>query len=311
MLREMGGEGVAVFDCDHAVAELYASGKLSRDLTAAFGSEVLDAQGAVNKEFLRQIICTDPAGKAQLEELVHPKLIQQCIRAQAEARQSGACHTFLADMPLYFESKSMDMPVDKVCTVALTRESQLARLQKRNGFSTEVAEGIINAQMGMQEKVDLADYVLWNEGSEEQLRAQVECLYRVEMEHEAKLMRARSLVVDMNELRAKSFQELQKMATGMSARGVSSNMTRRQIVAGLAHAYLAEGSQVIVTGIIDYSKYSKQYMLRDAASSFRPGEDDVALPADLMEQHSLRLGNMVKVKVRSTKRDQLVAAEVV
>ena len=44
MLAEMGGDGVELFDCDNAVAELQRNGRLSRDLVAAFGAEALDEQ---------------------------------------------------------------------------------------------------------------------------------------------------------------------------------------------------------------------------------------------------------------------------
>ena len=309
----MGGEGVVVFDCDAAVAELHESGKLSRDLVAAFGPDALDAQGAVNKDFLRHIICTDPDGRARLEGLIHPKLAQLCIKAQAEARQSGKCHTFLADIPLYFESKNENLPVDKVCTVALTPETQLRRLMERSGFSREVAEGMMRAQAPTQEKIDGADCVFWNEGAPELLREQVAHFFRAELENDAKAMRAQSVVVDVNELRAKPFHELQKMATGLSAKGLASNMTRRQIVAGLARVYLAEGNQVFVTGVIDQNRFPRQLVLRDASVSFRPGEDDVVMPADLMERFRLRVGNQVKVRLRvPSKREQpLMAAQVV
>ena len=316
LLREMGGEGVVVFDYDEAVAGLYASGKVSRDLVTEFGQEALDAQGAVNKDFLRQIVCHDPAGRAKLEELIHPKLAAQCIKAQAEARQSGKCHTFVADIPLYFEGKLKGkddgLTADKVCTVALTPETQLRRLMERNGFPQELAEGIMAAQAPTQEKIDGADCVFWNEGSPELLREQVQHFFRSELEKEAKAMRAQSVVIDLNELRAKPFHELQKMATALSAKGLTSNMNRRQIVAGLARVYLAEGNQVYVTGIIDQNRYPRQLMLRDAAVSFRPGEDDVVLPPELMERYHLRPGNKVKVKLRvPTKREQpLMAAQV-
>ena len=313
MLQEMGGKGVVLFDSDRAVAELHASGKLSRDLVAAFGPDALDAKGVVNKDFLRNIVCSDPNGRAQLEGIIHPKLAQMCIKAQADARQSGACHTFLADIPLYFESKEIEIPVDKVCTVAITRETQLKRLMERNGFSQDVAEGMMNAQGNVQEKIDLADCVFWNEGTVEQLRAQVELFYQAEIERDAKALHAQSVVVDINELRTKTFAELQKMATGLSAKGLSSNMNRRQIVAGLARVYLAEGNQVFVSGVIDSNRHPKQYMLRDAACSFRPGEDDVIIPMELMDRYKLRMGNMVKVKIRpGAKREQpLMASDVV
>ena len=314
MLRDMGGEGVVVFDCDAAVAELHASGKLSRDLVAAFGPEALDAQGAVNKDFLRHIVCTNPEGRARLEEIIHPKLTQQCLKAQAEARQSGKVHTFLADIPLYFESKNAAFPADKICTVALTPATQRQRLMARDNVPAEVAEGFMRAQAPTDEKIAGAHCVFWNEGTPEQLRAQVECFFRAELEHDAKAMQAQAVVVDMNELGSKPFHELQKMATGLSAKGLSSNMTRRQIVAGLARVYLSEGNQVFASGVIDANRYPKQLVLRSAAYSFRPGEDDVLLPHDLIERHSLRPGNMIKVRLRASGRrseGMLTAAEVV
>ena len=309
LLREMGGEGVTVFDCDAAVAELHASGKLADALVAEFGPEALDAQGASNKDFLRRIVCTDPAGKAKLEALIHPELAQQCARALTEARESGRVHTFLAEIPLYFEC-GFEMPrADKVCTVALMPGTQLKRLQERNRFSPEVAEALVQAQSPAQEKMDKADCVFWNEGSPEQLRAQVEIFYRAEIEREARAMRAMSVVVDLNKLRAKPFHELQKMATEQAARGTSGNMTRRQIVAGLAKAYLAEGNRVFATGIIENTR--GKLMLRDEASSFRHGEDDIVLPRDLAERYNLRPGNKLKVRLSNKNRFELTADEVV
>ena len=310
MLREMGGEGVAVFDYDRAVAELHASGCMMEELTAAFGEHVKDAQGAVNKDYLRHIVCNDPDGKARLEAIIHPRLTKQCLDAIATAQQSGRCHTFVLDIALYFESRQDELPVDKVCTVALTQETQLHRLIKRNAYSTEVAEGLIRVQGDMQQKVDAADYVFWNEGTPEQLRRQVECFFHAEMEKEVKALRAQSLVLDINKLRTLSFQDLQKEAVNMAARGVTSNMNRRQLIAGIAQVCVAEGGQVYVSGIIDLNKATKQYVLRDSELSFRPGEDDVLMPPNLMEQYQLRMGNQVRVKVRATKRHELIAGEV-
>ena len=305
---------MAVYDCDNAVAELYESGRLSRDLVSAFGPEALNPEGAVNKDFLRHIVCTDPAGRAQLEEIVHPKLMQQCIKAIAEMRQSKNCHTFIVDIPLYFESKSEVAPADFVCTVAVSRDTQLRRLTQRDTHLTpEAAEQLIDTQMPAQDKINRSDYVFWNEGSPDMLHRQVECFFRAELEPELKMLRARAVIVEMDDLRAKGFQELQKMATELSARGLSANMTRRQLIAGLTRAYIAEGNQVFACGVIDQNRYPKQYVLRDAAQSFRPGEDDILLPPELMDAHHLRMGNCVKVKVRvSPKKDHaLIAAEVV
>ena len=312
MLREMCGEGLAVFDSDTAVSELYNGGKVSRDLVSIFGPDVLNEQGGVNRDFLRKVVRNDPQGRLRLEEVVHPVLAQSCIQAQAEARKSGEIHTFLADIPLYFESKVAHVEADRVCTVALSREGQIKRLMERDACSREMAEAMLAAQAPTQEKIDGADYVFWNEGDEELLRAQVQMFYRAEIEREAKTHRAQAIVVDMNELRRVEFFDLQQKAENLSTRGLSSDMNRRQLIAALVRTYLFEGSRVQVTGVIDTNRYPNQFVLRDAENNFRPGEDDILFPGELMRRYDLRVGNEVRVQLRpSPRREQpLMAGEV-
>ncbi len=312
MLQEMCGEGLVVFDCDKVVSELYSGGGLSRDLVSTFGAGVLDEQGQVDRDFLRNIVSNDPQGRRRLEEVVHPVLAEMCIQAQAEARESGKAHTFLADIPLYFESEMAHVPVDKVCTVALSRAEQIRRLVERSGCSREMAEGMLAAQAPTQEKIDGADYVFWNDGSEEILWTQVQMFYRAEIEREAKIHRAQSIVVDMNELRRSEFFELQQKAEDLSTKDLGIDMNRRQLIAALVRAYLLEGSGVQVTGVIDTSRYPNQYILRDAENNFRPGEDDICFPGELMRCYNLRVGNEVRVQLKlGQKREpSLVASEV-
>ena len=314
MLQEMCGQGMVLFDCDRAVAELYKSGKLARDLVSAFGSEALNEQGAVNRNFLRNIVTSDPQGRTKLEELVHPKLAQMCTQAQADARQSGKVHTFIADIPLYFESKSgVNVMADKVCTVALTPETQLRRLMERSGYSREVAQGMVDAQISTEEKIAGADCVFWNEGSIDQLREQVHLFYRQEIEKDAKAYIAATVEVDLNALQTLSFPELQKKAEGLSARWLTGDHTRRQLVSGLVRTYSTEGNQVYATGIIDRGRFPKQGMLRYPSYSFRPGEDDVLISSELMGRYDLRYGNQVKVRLRGQQRweQPLQATEIV
>ena len=296
MLREMGGEGVELFDCDAAVAELQQTGKLSRDLVTAFGSEALCDNGSVNKDFLRNIVQTDPEGRDKLNNVVHPKLGQMCLHAQAEARRRGDVHTFLVDIPLYFESP-VEFGADIVCVVAATTETQIARMATRDGFNRSQAEAMIAAQMPTQAKIDRANLVFWNEGSEEMLRSQVELFYITELAAEAKAMHARSVVINLNELRALPLNELQRIATTTARRGTDT-LPRPQLVAELAYTYLSEGSQVEVSGILEFGR-DNMVFLRDEARSFRPGDDDPRIPQELIRKYELRPGNRVKVKLRA------------
>ena len=295
MLQELGGAGVELFDCDAAVEDLQQQGKLSRDLVTVFGTEALCDDGKVNKDFLRRIVQNDPDGREKLNNLVHPKLAQMCLEAQAAARQRGDVHCFLVDIPLYFESP-VEFNADVVCVVAVTPETQISRMASRDGFDREQAVAMLNAQMPTQTKIDRGNLVFWNEGSPEVLRKQVELFYNTEQAAEAKAMHARSVMVNLNELRALPLNELQKLASTAARRGTES-LPRPQLVAELARTYLAEGSQVVVSGVLESGK-DNMVFLRDEARSFRPGDDDPRMPQDLIRKHELRPGNLVRVKLR-------------
>lgn len=302
MIRELGGEGgVALFDCDAAVHQLQKAGRFSRDLVSAFGPDALDAEGAVNKDFLRDIVRNDPEKRHTLDEIVHPKLAQMCLEAQAAARKSGKVHTFLVDIPLYFESP-VEFGADIVCVVAASAETQIARMATRDGFTREEAEAMIAAQMPTQAKIDKANVVFWNESSPESLRRQVELFYNTNLASDAKAVLARSLVINLNELRAKPLNELQQIAIAAARRGAET-LPRPELVAELVKNYLQEGSTVLLTGVLEIGA-DNQPMLRDPARSFRPGADDVRLAPEIMKRYGLRPGNLVKVQLRPSRGKQ-------
>lgn len=300
-LAELGGKGTELFDCDAAVAELQRTGRVSRDLVSAFGADALDAEGNVNKDFLRDIVKNDAEGRATLDGIVHPKLAQMCREAQAEARRRGDVHTFLVDIPLYFESP-VEFGADVVCTVAVSADTQAARLMARDGVSEADARAMMAAQMPTQEKIDKAGVVFWNEGSAELLKQQVEMFYATELAAEAKAMQARSVVIDLNELRRKPLGELQTMARENARKGADA-LPRPELLADLALGFLQEGNQVVVSSVLELGK-DNVATLRDPARSFRPGADDARLPGDLVRRYGLRPGNALKAKLRAPRGKQ-------
>ena len=268
---------------------------------AAFGADALDSQGCVNKDYLREIVRHDADGRNKLNEIIHPKLAQMSLDAQSEARKRGDIHTFLLDIPLYFESP-VEFGADHVCVVAVSEETQISRMAERDGFDRNVAQAMIAAQMPTQQKVDKADTVFWNEGSPEQLRRQIQMFYETHLAAEAKATQARSVIIDLNELRAKPLNELQVLASTTAKRGTDT-LPRPELVAELVRAYLQAGSGVVLTGVLEIGK-DNQPLLRDPARSFRPGADDVRIAPELVKQYRLRPGNLVKVKLRPAKGKQ-------
>lgn len=309
MLRSLGGDGVAVFDCDRAVAEMEEQGLVSGELVSLFGNDVLDREGRINKDFLREIVRKDPEGRARMESVFHPRLAQMCRAALDEARSGDSVHTFVADVPLYFESKEK-FPADIVCVVATTEASQMSRMAERDGFSPDVAQEMAAAQMPTEQKMSLADVVFWNDGCRETLEAQIRLFYEARLAGEARAMRARKTVIDVNALRNKELNELQQMATALPRRGVV-GLARAELVSALMRYHLSEGATVVVSGILEFLPRERSAVLRDPARSFRCGADDIYVGQDMISRYDLRPGNALKVKVgfpRGGKADRYLAA---
>ena len=313
LLKEFGEEGVECFDCDAAVAELQQIGRLSRDLVAAFGPHALDEKGQVNKAFLRELVQNDPEKREELNHLIHPKLAEMFREAQATARQRGDVHTFLLDIPLYYESPVVFGDEHTiVCVTAVSPETQVARLMKRDGIGKREAKAFIAAQMTTQEKIDRANVVFWNEGSPDYLKRQVELFYATELASEANAMHARHIVIDLNELRVKPLNELQRLAVA-KGRKASQSKPRPELVAELARTYLSEGSQVFASGVLEIGRDNVAF-LRDPARSFRPSVDDPVVPHSLVQKYGLRVGNSVKARlqlVHDRVPERSVVAEVI
>ena len=295
LLTTLGGKGMEIFDCDGAVEELQRTGKLSRDLVSAFGPDALDARGSVNKELLRDLVRHDPEARRKLEEITHPKVARLCMEAVAEARQREDVHTFLVDIPLYYESR-VEWGADLVCVVATTPQTQVERMMQRDGCSREEAEEMLAVQMPTQDKIDKADVVFWNEGNRERLEAQVQAFFASELADEARAVQARATVVDLNELRQRPLHELQHLAATLPKRGISS-LARPELVAELVRFYLSQGNQVHVSGVLELGR-DNMAMLRDATRSFRPSADDIYIPQELIRRYDLRPGNLVRVALR-------------
>ena len=309
LLQELGGEDMCVFDSDRVVAELLDGGTLSAALAETFGAEVVDADGKVNKAFLRGIVAHDEEGRAKLNALIHPMVAERFRAAKIQANNSGKYHTLLADIPLYYETAE-SFRCDTVCTVATTEEQQIQRLATRNALPEEEARALIAAQLSTEEKMERADVVLRNTGSPELLRSQVELFYNAYLAEEVKAFRARNLVFNVNELRELPLNDLRKLAAEIPGKDLR-DLTRAGLINALMHHYLAQGSKVIISGVLEYVPMGDFFLLKDPARSFKSGSDDVYVPTDLIKNFSLRAGNMLKVMLRrpsGIKKDRYLAA---
>ena len=167
--RLMAEAGAEVVDADDVVRSLHApGGAAAREVARTFGSEYLAADGSTDRPRLAGLVFADAAARRRLEEFVHP-LVRSALLAWKNAPPSGA-RVRAAQIPLLFESE-WRRDWDLAVTVETSDpEVRLARLASR-GLSREEALARIASQLPASRREALADVVIRNDGSVEDLRA--------------------------------------------------------------------------------------------------------------------------------------------
>lgn len=174
MLAELGAW---VVDTDAISRELTAAGGAAIPAIAEqFGPAYIDADGALDRARMRDLVFRDPAARRRLEQLLHPLIGAETVRRAALA-QPGQPVVF--DVPLLVESGRWRTLVDRILVVDCRPETQVERVTRRSGLQPEQVERIIAQQATRAQRLAAADAVLCNDGvTLEQLREDVATLWR-------------------------------------------------------------------------------------------------------------------------------------
>jgi dephospho-CoA kinase len=172
--RRFAALGASVIDADDVARELVQPGTPAlADIAAAFGAQMLDANGSLERTEMRALIFGDAEARRRLEAILHPR-----VRAEMLARTDAANGPYaLLVIPLLVETAGYDW-VDRVVVVDLPRELQLARAIARDRMAPSLAEAMIDAQASREQRLAAADDVIDNGGTPDALDAQVVALHR-------------------------------------------------------------------------------------------------------------------------------------
>ncbi|HEV2413652.1 MAG TPA: dephospho-CoA kinase [Candidatus Dormibacteraeota bacterium] len=168
MFRDLGA---VIVDADEATHAVYSPGTRGFDeIVEAFGAEYV-RDGEVDRKKLGELVFHDAAARQRLNAIVHPLVREWMAERTVEAAEGGA-DVIMQDVPLLFENGLQGLYSATVLVYA-PRDLQLRRLVGR-GVPRERAEGMLAAQMPIDEKRRLADFVIDNGGSTERTRREVE-----------------------------------------------------------------------------------------------------------------------------------------
>jgi dephospho-CoA kinase len=165
--------GVKVVDSDVLARTVVEKGRpaLSK-VRERFGDGVINDDGTLCREKLRDIVFRDGKALTDLNAIVHPAVYAEMAREIEAYRKDPGDTILMLDIPLLFESGGEKI-VDRVVVVWVDRETQLQRLMARDGFSREAAVNRIEKQMDLDEKKRRADFVIDNTGTLEDLERRV------------------------------------------------------------------------------------------------------------------------------------------
>ena len=172
--------GATVIDTDIIAREVVAPDQPGlAEIVAAFGSGILQADGALDRSALRQRVFSDPARRQRLESILHP-LIRAATLAKADRTASDSSYQIFV-VPLLAETDFSTL-VDRVLVVDCPTELQHARLLARDKESAAGADALIAAQISREDRLAIADDVISNEADLTALKPVVRALHQQYLE---------------------------------------------------------------------------------------------------------------------------------
>jgi len=157
--------GAAVIDADALSRSLTAAGGRAIDaIRMQFGSAMIGADGAMDRQAMRQRVFSDPQARLQLEAIIHP-LVGQLTREQAQAAVQAGHRCLVHDVPLLVESGARwRSQVDRVLVVDCDSATQRERVVARSGLAPQEVDRIIAQQATRLQRLRCADLVICNQG---------------------------------------------------------------------------------------------------------------------------------------------------
>ena len=166
------GLGAYIIDADKIAREVVEPERPAwLEIVDFFGKDIINKDKTINRKRLGEIIFNDPVKKRKLEEIVHPRVIEEENRMVKEYLKIKPDGIVIIDAALLIEAGSHKR-VDKLIVVYADKETQAKRLMERDGLSRTDAEKRIASQMPLNKKVEMADFVIDNSKGIEGTRRQ-------------------------------------------------------------------------------------------------------------------------------------------
>ena len=175
-------KGIPYIDADIVAREVVEPGTEGlKAIVNAFGSNVLHDNGTLNREALGAIVFHNEEKRRQLNDCLKEHIRSRIMELTAHYELNRTA-VLIYDIPLLIEGEWNAM-MDEVWLVYVNEPTQIERLMSRNGFSEDDALARIKSQMRLDDKRSFADVIIDNNGTPQELIAQLDTIWSERLEH--------------------------------------------------------------------------------------------------------------------------------
>ena len=166
--------GFSVIDADlitHEQLEI-CKGEIVREI----GEQILNETGKIDRKKLGAIVFNEPKKLKNLEQILHPKIKAEILSKASQFESLR--QVYFVDIPLFFEKKERYAEFKNVAVIYAPKELLLSRLMSRNALNLEEAKARVKLQMDIEQKREMAKFVIDNSGDRQNLELELEKFLR-------------------------------------------------------------------------------------------------------------------------------------
>ena len=170
--------GAYIFDADNVAKQILDKNKTAqKELILEFGSDVISAEGIIDKKKLSRIAFQNEFNQLKLNTIIHPYVFKEIDKNFDRELDGGKHDIFVVDAALIYESGA-DTHMDYVIVITALIKTRMERALARETLSREEILKRMDLQWSEEEKIALADFVIHNDGPEKELIKNIADIYK-------------------------------------------------------------------------------------------------------------------------------------